>query len=292
MSEEANPKVAAVMADLTAKVVESIEAGLADPNGWKPPWHSVSAGAVNAVTKRGYTGGNWLWLTILGAGPWATYNQWKSVGAQVRKGEVGTPILVPIPVKFKDKDANGDEKLVSYVKFKTANVFHAGQVDGWKAPESLVNPEPRIAEAEALFTEWAKIVPIVNAPNRAFYDKIADQISIPDFDEFKDAEGYYQTGFHEIVHSTSHSTRLNREFGPFGSTIYAKEELIAELGAAFLGQHFGITTELSKHNTDYLANWLQVLKNDPTFLWDAASAASKAVGTVLAVIPEPVAAAA
>lgn len=284
MSGESNPKVAAVMADLTAKVVESIETGLADPNGWKPPWHSVNAGAVNAVTKRKYQGGNWLWLTLLGNGPWATYKQWASVGAQVRKGEASVQVLVPVPVKYKDKD--NDDKLVSYVKFRTANVFHAGQVDGWKAPETPLNSEPRIAEAEALFTEWAKIVPIVNAPNGAFYDKNADKISIPAFEEFKDAQGYYQTGFHEIVHSTSHSTRLNREFGPFGSTVYAKEELIAELGSAFLGQHFGITTELSKHNTDYLANWLQVLKGDPTFLWDAASQASKAVTTVLAVAPE------
>jgi antirestriction protein ArdC len=282
---EANERVAAVMADLTARVVASIEAGIADPNGWTPPWHNVTGGATNAVTKRRYSGGNWLWLTIIGQGPWATYKQWESVGAQVRKGEKGTPILAPIPVKFQRENSRGETENVAFTRFRTANVFHAGQVDGWTAPAVPANAEPRIAEAEAWLAEWSKVVTVVNAPNRAFYSLTEDRISIPAFEEFKDAEGFYATIFHEAVHSTAHPSRLNREFGTFGSPVYAKEELVAELGSAYLGQHFGVATELSSHNADYLANWTRALKGDTSLLWDAASAASKAVSTLLAVAP-------
>jgi len=281
-----DPKIAAVMERLTATVIESIEAGLANPSGWVPPWHTVLGGAVNATTKRHYQGGNMLMLAFSGApGPWATYRQWEGIGANVRKGEKGTPILAPIPVKFMKADANGDEKAVSFTRYRVAYVFHADQVEGWNAPETPVNPEPRIAEIESFFAEWAKNVTIVNAPNRAFYNLGTDTISIPEYDHFENAEGYYATFLHEAGHSTAHPSRLNREFGAFGTPVYAKEELIAELTAAFLGQHFNIRTELVDHGTtDYLANWLKALRNDTSLLWEAATQAQKAVTMLLSVV--------
>ena len=95
-----------------------------------------------------------------------------------------------------------------------------------------------------------------------------------------------RVAFHEAGHSTGHPSRLNRSMGGgFGSPTYAREELVAELTAAFMGQHFGISTELADHNRDYLANWLVALKNDHTLLWDAASDAAKAAATLLKVIP-------
>lgn len=285
--QQTNPKIDALMQQMTDEVIRSIEGGLANPMGWQAPWHAVTAGATNAVTKRRYNGGNWLWLTLLGHGPWATYKQWESVGAQVRKGEHGTVILVPVPVKFEKERADGKKEEVRFTRYRTATVFHGGQVDGWEAPEVPAPTGERNADADALIEAWSKIVPISHGPNSAYYVPILDTISVPEFDHFKSADGYYATVLHEIAHSTGHGSRLNRSAGhAFGSPEYAKEELVAELTAAFLGQHFGIATGLADHNRDYLANWLQALRNDPQYLWDAATQASKAVAMLLAALPD------
>jgi antirestriction protein ArdC len=288
MSNEA--KIQAVMETLTANVVAAIEAGLANPAGWVAPWHTVLGGAVNAVTGRSYNGGNMLMLAFSGeAGPWATFKQWQSVGANVRKGEHGTPILVPIPVSFKKAKADGEETTVSFTRYRVATVFHAGQVDGWTAPESPVNDAPRFADADAWLEAWAGEVSIVNAPNGAQYSMTTDTITVPRYADFKDAAGFYATVFHEATHSTAHPSRLARPFGRFGDAVYAREELVAELGAAFMGQHFAIPTAMVAHGSDshadYIANWLQVLRNDSSLLWSAASDAQRAVRMLLAVVP-------
>jgi len=280
----ADLKIQAVMDRLTEQVVASIEAGIADPKGWSAPWHTVMGGGVNATTGNPYHGGNVMMLAFSGhAGPWATFKQWQTAGAMVRKGEKGTPILVPIPVNFKKEDGNGEERSVSFTRYRVAYVFAADQVDGWAAPDAPVNPEPRTADADAWIAAWSQVVTVEERPNRACYNRATDTISIPRYDDFKDAAGYYNTFMHEATHSTAHPDRLNREFGSFGDATYAREELVAELGAAFLGMHYGIQTETVDHgSTDYLANWLQALKNDTGLLWDAAGDAQKAVRLLLA----------
>ena len=288
MTTTTDPKIEALMGSLTEQVIASIEEGIANPKGWAAPWHSILAGAVNATTKRKYNGGNALFLGFMGEGPWATFKQWQTVGATVRKGEKGTMILVPAPVKFTKTDAKtGEDKTVRFVRYRTAYVFNAGQVDGWTAPEGPVNPEPRIADAEAWLAAWSAVVPVSHAPNRAYYTPSQDTITLPAFDHFKSAEGYYSTAMHEAGHSTGHPDRLNRNMGEgFGTPSYAREELVAELTAAFLGNHFGIATGMADHNRDYLANWLQALKNDTSLLWDAAADAQKAVALLLSVVPD------
>ena len=279
-------KIAALMDAMTAEAIAAIESGIANPSGWIAPWHNVAAGAVNAVTHRTYTGGNFLWLTLMGGGPWATFNQWKSVGATVRKGEKGTLILVPVPVKFKKADSDGNEKDVKFTRFRTAYVFAAGQVDGWEAPEVPATVGPRYADADSVIEAWSRIVPIEDGANRAYYVPALDRISVPPFSHFKSSEGYYGTILHEIGHSTGHASRLNRKAGgAFGDADYAREELVAEFTAAFLGAHFGIVTNVVDHgHADYLANWLKALKGDPSLLWDAASDAQKAVRMILATV--------
>lgn len=283
-------RIQGVMDQLTAAVVASIEAGIADPKGWKAPWHTMLAGAVNATTKRAYTGGNVMMLAFSGKpGPFATFNQWKGVGAMVRKGEHGVPILVPVPVKFTKADKDGgDEKTVAFTRYKVAYVFSADQVDGWNAPDANVNGAARIADADAWLAEWSKVVPVSYSPNRAFYVPALDTISVPAFDDYDNAENFYATVFHEAAHSTGHADRLDRTMGGgFGSTSYAKEELVAELTAAFMGHHFGIVTDVVDHgHADYLANWLQVLKADTSLLWNAAGDAQKAAALLLSVVPE------
>jgi len=283
-TSKTDDKIADTMNALTQKVIASIEAGMANPDGWAPPWHTVMGGGVNATTGNPYHGGNILLLSFSGhAGPWATFKQWQEKGAMVKKGSKGTPILVPIPVSFEKEKSDGEKRTVSFTRYRVAYVFAADQVDGWNAPETPVNPEPRTADADAWIAAWSQVVTVDHRSNGACYNRATDTISIPEYDEFKNAAGYYNTFMHEATHSTAHPDRLNREFGSFGSAVYAREELVAELGAAFLGMHYGIPTETIDHgSTDYLANWLRALKGDPKFLWDAATAAQKAVRLLLA----------
>lgn len=281
-----------LMADMTRRAVEAIETGMADPHGWIAPWHNATGGAVNAVTGRRYTGGNFVWLMLLGAGPWATFRQWKSIGAFVREGERGTLILVPKPVKFDKEREDGTKETVAFTRFTTAHVFHAGQVDGWQAPAVPTPTGERNADADALIAAWSAVVPIrYVAGNRAFYSPLEDTITVPPFEQYKDANGYYATTLHEAGHSTGHASRLDRGKGNmFGSPEYAREELVAELTSAFLGQHYGIRTDrVTGHGEDqhhaYLASWLKALKNDTSYLWAASMDAGRAARMLLEAVP-------
>jgi antirestriction protein ArdC len=280
-----------MMRDLAAAFIAALEEGIANPNGWVAPWHSPAfSGAVNASTKRPYTGGNALWLgfaVLNGAtAPFATYRQWEGLGAQVRKGEKGITILVPKPYDRINKETGKQERGVF---FGAAVVFAASQVDGWTPPAAPapLDPAERNADADAWLDAWHAVADVRTAPGRAFFHPTADYVSLPAFEDFHHAQGFYSTTFHEATHWTGGSARLDRiEPATFGTPLYAREELVAELGSAAMGNHFGITTGLADEHRDYLANWIRVIKNDPKELWDAASAATKATKYLLALLPE------
>jgi antirestriction protein ArdC len=312
-------KVAAIKKTITESFIKALEEGLTHPEGWKAPWHTTGLrGAVNATTGKRYHGGNVFWLSMSEhGGPWATYKQWSSIGAQVRKGEKSTPILTPMPFKKEDKDTG---KVKSGVFFGTANVFSADQVfvkadcpnpncdadevdshldstcedckgfgyiDGgpWQVAEVPATEGELPAEAEAfLAAVAAEIATVTSDEPRAYYSPGSDRVHLPV--AFKTAEGRFSTSAHEYGHATGAHSRLNRDgvtgHHPFGSSGYAKEELIAEFTSAFLGATFGVETEMAveggigQDHADYLANWLAVLKSDTTAVWQAATAASKA----------------
>lgn len=281
---KSSEKVAAVKKTITESFVKALEEGLAHPEGWKAPWHSTGLrGAVNAVTGKRYHGGNVFWLSMSEhAGPWATYKQWASIGAQVRRGEKSTVVLTPMPFKREDKDTG---KVKSGVFFGTASVFSADQVDGYEVPEVPETEGELPEEAEAFLAAIAKEITTVTSPEpRAFYSPGSDRVTLPE--AFKTAEGRFSTSAHEYGHATGAHSRLNRDgvtgHHPFGSSGYAKEELIAEFTSAFLGATFGVETEMAveggigQAHADYLANWLAVLKSDTNAVWQAATAASKA----------------
>lgn len=272
-------KLDTIARDLADRMADALEVGAANPDGWVAPWHGAAFWtASNAKTRKQYQGGNALVLGLyeyLGAiGPWATYRQWKDLGGQVRKGEHGTVIVVPRPMRKEQEDGTVKE----WVSFGAATVFHSGQQDGWEMPElpTVGRAENELAAAwvtrmSDMFTiQWTREA-------RAYYDPATDYLSLPTRDMYPDPNRFYSTCWHEAGHATGHSSRLDRPTeNKFGSPGYAQEELVAEFTAAIMGNVFGIETGLAAHNRDYLANWHQAVKKDPMILWDAAGAAHKA----------------
>jgi antirestriction protein ArdC len=295
----ANDKANGAMAETVNALIAMIEAG-ADGSGWRKCWKTMAAPrtAMNAATGKRYTGGNAVRLGLfemLGAvGPWGTYNQWQGLGAQVRKGERGTYVLVPKPFVKKTEDPRtGEEVTARGMVFGVASVFHAGQVDGY-VPKVTGDAPAVDGAAEDDGTEvvpidaaqaWSDAViaagPVVMALGSPSYASVRDLVRMPAFSDFETAEGYYATLWHELTHWTA--PRVSREcsFKRWGDAQYAAEELVAELGAAFLCRDLGIVDDAAAPRQDhaqYLASWLGALKADPSRLWTAASAAEKAVG--------------
>jgi antirestriction protein ArdC len=259
-------------ASVTAHVVAEIEAGAGT---WRMPWHAIAdAGEpVNALTHQAYRGGNHLVFGMVGAGRgwsgnWATYKQWRSLDAQVRRGERATYGVKWSPV---DDRVTGERRLVPFV----FSVFNADQVAGWTAPEPMERDTPeRIAGAETFFSALGADV---RHGNRAAYMPSDDYIVLPDLAQFDRAGDYYATSAHEHSHWSGNASRLRRDLsGRFGSDAYAAEELIAELSAAFTCAHLGISTVPRPDHAAYLSSWLRVLRADTSALFVAASKAQQA----------------
>lgn len=273
MAKTRTDKTETTFAELTAKVIETIET---DPAHWTKPWTSGAGLPTNAATGARYHGGNWLALALAAfeAGYptdlWATYKQWETLGAQVRKGETGTRGIL---WQRRTKDVELDDGTVeerSYMFARTFVVFNAAQVDGYTPAD--VDPVDPVEHAE----EWfAAIGATVTPAPDAWYSPSTDTIGIPHRDRFVDAAAYYGTLAHEHVHWTG--PRLDRDLtGRFGDDAYALEELVAELGATFVAALLGLEVEPRADHAAYLAHWLQVLRSDPRALWTTASKASQA----------------
>jgi antirestriction protein ArdC len=276
---------------VTDTIVSAIENGSAGK--WVMPWHSVAqeghkgfAIMPSNIDGRGYRGINvWLLMSAkLAAGyasdTWGTYKAWKAKGACVRKGEHGTLIVFWKPIEIAELDAKGKPKVIPIAW--GYNVFNADQVEGYtQKAKPEISPELKIVIAESFYD--AVHAKIKHGGNRACYMPSIDVIAMPLFTQFKTPEDYYSTRGHETVHWTGHATRMKREFGQrFGSDAYAIEELVAELGAAFLCAHLQISNEPRPDHAAYLANWLSVLKSDKKAIFTAASQAQKAVDFIIA----------
>ena len=285
---------------VTDQIVAAIEAGV---DRWKMPWHTTQAEnavrPINAVSKKPYRGVNTLALWIAGSeqgytsNEWATYKQWQEKGAQVRKGEK-SQLVVFWKINNHDKDeeapdntpSNGDEETNEGSNRRILaggySVFNVAQVDGY-TPPALPQPLPvatvagneRNALVETFF--MATGASVQHGGNRAFYRPSSDHIQMPFFDAFFDPIDYYSTLGHETVHWTSAQHRLDRDLtGRFGSEAYAAEELVAELGAAFLCADLNLTNTPRPDHAAYVANWLKVLKDDNRAIFTAASKAQQA----------------
>ncbi|CQH54191.1 DUF1738 domain-containing protein [Yersinia enterocolitica] len=263
---------------VTDSIISALEVGV---KPWSCPWQRVpgmSGLPSNYATGAAYSGMNimLLWCSASKQGfsdsRWMTYKQAKAGGGQVRKGEHGTTAIFYTTLEKENNDGETD-----YIPMlKTFTVFNVEQIDGLPLSYDAVFPaetfEP-LPRAEALFRNSGAT--IIERGQNAFYLPSTEEIRLPERYLFADAANFYATGLHELVHWSGAKSRLNREMkGKFGCEGYAFEELIAELGSAFLMADLGIAGEVQHES--YIASWLKALKNDKRYIFKAASAASKA----------------
>lgn len=273
-----------VYQEVTDRIVTALEAGTVP---WLRPWRDGKAGSVlepfNAATGRPYNGVN---LLVLGTLPYAelgylTYNAAKKLGGYVRKDEKGTPVVFWEFAKRED-EKTGKVKVVPWAK--TFTVFNVAQCDGLDRAK-LKMPVPPVAGDTAINLVAANAGAVVrHGGNKAYYTSGGDFIGMPSAEAFRSRDHYQATLAHELVHWTGHESRCNRTFGKrFGDDAYAAEELVAELGSAFVCARTGVALDGLQHPA-YLASWLKVLKGDKRAIFTAASAAKKATQWLL---PEP-----
>jgi antirestriction protein ArdC len=275
---------------ITDKIVSAIERGTGD---FRLPWHR-SAGSimrpVNMASKKAYRGVNvvalWAYAeeSSYSSGVWGTYRQWSEAGAQVRKGEKAAFVVFYKELEFAAESETSDAEKITRLFARATPVFAAEQVDGYQPPVIDAPPATVITpleQAEAFVA--ATRASINHGGGRAFYRPSTDNIQLPPREAFigtptsTPAEAYYSTLLHELTHWTSAETRCNRQLGKrFGDQAYAIEELVAELGAAFLCADLRITAEPRADHAQYLASWLSVLKADKKAIFTAASKASEA----------------
>ena len=260
---------------VTDRIIASLEQGTAP---WLKPWAANKCGAVgpyNAATGRPYNGINWL---VLGEGGWLTFKQAKELGGSVRKGEKGTAIVFWSFPKVKQDD--GTEKVVPFAKGYT--VFAVEQCDGLDAAK-LKAPQPIVAgETNINLIAAAAGAQVRHGGSSAHYSPTGDYIQMPSADAFESADAYAGTLAHELVHWTGHQSRCDRQFGKrFGDDAYAFEELVAEIGSAFVCAQTGIPLEGLQHDR-YVASWLKVLKGDKRAIFTASSQAKKAAEFLMA----------
>ena len=279
--------------DIYTKVTSKIIADLEHGNlTWLQPWQSGhAAGHISRPLRAGgtaYRGVNilMLWASAMEYGfncpLWMTYKQAAELGGQVRKGEKGSLVVYADTITKSGTDAKGEDVETTIPFMKGYTVFNAEQVDGlpghFYATVAPLNTEcSRLDSAEQFFT--ATGAAIRHGGNQAFYSPSKDVVQMPEFPTFRDGESYYATLAHEMTHWTRHPSRLDRDLGRkrFADAGYAMEELVAEIGAAFLCADLGITPETREDHAAYIASWLKVLKNDKRAIFTAASHAQKAI---------------
>jgi len=265
---------------ITDRIIAKLEEGTAP---WRKPWVGGSDGApANFTSKKPYRGINTIMTGMQGYASryWVTYKQAKQAGGSVKKGEKGTPLVF-----FKFLDSKSDPgKKIPLLRYYT--VFNLSQCEGITVPDTVgldatERPTPTpIAECDRIVKEWLSCPRIDHGGHMAAYSPSMDRIRMPDREDFHSSEEYYSTLFHEMGHSTGHESRLKRPgiMNPisFGNHSYSKEELVAEMSAAFLCGNTGIVDNTIDNSAAYLANWIKVLKGDPKLIVSAASQAQKA----------------
>jgi antirestriction protein ArdC len=274
---------------ITDQIVAELEKGV---RPWLKPWnaHHMDGRITRPLRHNGipYQGVNVLalWMAACAKGYaspiWMTFKQAIDLGGAVRKGEKSSLVVYANLITRSETDPDtGEEQARDIHYMKGYSVFNVAQIDGLPAqyyakPEPLAPRFDRIARAEAFFAATRADIRV--GGNRAYYAPSPDYIQMPPFESFRDPESYYATLAHEGTHWTSHDKRLARSFGSkrWGDDGYAVEELVAELGAAFLCADLGLAAEPRDDHASYIDHWLRVLKQDSRAIFAAASHAQRA----------------
>jgi len=274
---------------ITDRIIADLENGV---RPWLNPWNAGNTtGRITLPLRHNgvpYRGINILvlWGEALDKGYscpiWMTFKQALELNAHVRKGEHGSCIVFADRFTRTETDADGNDVEHAIPFLKAYTVFNVAQIDGLPAhyhaqPEVKAETLELIEAAEAFFAATGAV--IRHGGDKAYYAPSPDVIQLPVPEAFKNAESYEATKAHELTHWTKHESRLNRELGGkrFGDHGYAREELVAELGAAFLCTDLGITPEPREDHASYIAHWLDVLKQDKRAIFQAAAHAQRAV---------------
>jgi len=286
--------------NITDQIVAQLEEGV---RPWLKPWNAAHLEGRVALPLRHngvpYRGVNIiaLWMQGLAKGyaapRWMTFKQALDLGGCVRKGEKGSLTVYADSIRRAETDAVTGEESETRIPFmKGYTVFNVEQIDGlpetyYDRPPTPAAIAPRIERCEQFFASTGAA--IRHGGNRAFYAAGSDHIQMPPFETFRDRVAYYATLAHESTHWTMHKDRLDRSFGRkrWGDEGYAMEELVAELGSAFLCATLDLTPELRDDHASYLASWLKVLKDDKRAIFSAASHAQRAADFLQALQPQP-----
>ncbi len=280
---------AAVYQIVTDRIIAQMEAGVIP---WLKPWHSTGNRAVSRSTGKPYSFINQLLLPR--PGEYATFKQITEAGGKVKKGEKSSTVIFWKQLRTTEQNPESgetEEKLIPVLRYY--QVFNLDQCENI-SPKHYQQPQPTnadpIEEAEAVINGYVSRSGILfhntQPSNRAFYSPALDSVTVPALSQYDDPAEYYSTTFHELTHSTGHSSRLNRfttgKAAAFGGTEYSKEELTAELGSCYLMAHCGINSDTTERNSaGYLQGWLKALKNDKSLIVGAASRAEKAAELIL-----------
>ena len=273
-----------VYGSVTDRIVAALEEGVVP---WRVPW--VGGGPINVRTGRHYRGVNvfLLGMTEYADPRWGTYKAIKEAGGYVREGEHGTTIILWKPVTKRAKaEGDSDETYRLLKAYKVFNAEQANDLPPWKAE---FENEP-LERAQAIVDGYEGGPGILYGGGEAYYSPPKDLVRCPELNQFRTVEGFYSTLYHELVHSTGHEKRLKRiEPALFGTDPYAREELVAEMGAAMLCGMAGIDNE--DQSAAYVANWLKPIRDDRKFVVTAAAQAQKAadliLGTTFGELAEP-----
>ena len=273
---------------ITERVVSLLTQGTVP---WHKPWQVKTGLPRNLVSQKPYRGINVFLLMAMNyeSPHWLTLRQANLLGGQIKPGEKSCPVVFWKPMKVKDKES-GEDRQIPFLRLY--HVFNVAQCTGLKNI-------PSADESAFIQTLPAEIV--VNMPQRpvirhgmtvAYYSPTDDSIAMPDRNRFETEDHYHATLFHELIHATGHEKRLNRagimERNGYGSEPYGKEELVAEMGSAFLCGYAGIADRTINSSAAYLEGWLKQLKKDKKLVIHAAAQAQKAADFILGNSPESV----
>ncbi|MCK5279118.1 MAG: DUF1738 domain-containing protein [Cyclobacteriaceae bacterium] len=277
-------------------IIEKLEQGIIP---WKQPWNDYGP-AINYISQKPYRGINQLILNEFHLKPfYLTFKQAITLGGRIKKGAKSIPVTYWNFV-YRDKESNRKlttdearsyppEKMTKTAFLKYYRVFNVKDVlhVNFDIPELTCETNNHsIEHCDAVLYEMKDRPEIRHKENQAYYNPTHDYINMPPIEHFKSSELYFSILFHEIIHSTGHSKRLNRfegnEINTFNSTHYSKEELTAEIGAAFLNAYTGILNDATlEDSTAYIQGWLNKLRNDKKFIVEASAKAQKAVDYIL-----------
>ncbi len=278
-----NNKTIDVYTIVTNRIIEHLEKGVVP---WQKPWTDAGL-PKNLVTGKHYRGINvWLLNTLnYSQNSFLTFKQVKDLGGSIKKGEKAQEVIFWKWLEKENKETGEKEKVPILRYYNVFNIDQCSDIPKEKLPPVIERSNNPLEACEKIITEMPKRPDIRFKEHQAYYNKLNDYVNMPKMGTFTNSENYYSALFHELVHSTGHSERLNRKEltnnNSFGTKDYAVEELTAEMGASYLKSYAGIPIEQLENNASYIQVWLERLKNDKRFIVHASAQAQKATDYIL-----------